>query len=300
MKLIAVIALLILPLLAQEVIIPIPKQIPYDRAKAALGKKLFFDTALSQDGKVSCATCHSFTHGGADNKPVSVGVYGKKGRMNAPTIFNAVFNFRQFWNGRAKDLFEQIDDPLHNPVEMGLSTKELLQKLARNDYYKKAFAQIYGSNAITYKHYKEAIVEYEKSLITPDSKFDRFLRGEVQLNAKELRGWKLFKSRGCITCHNGINIGANSFQKVGVIIPYKGKALDDRYSLTSNPEDRYVYKVPSLRNVALTAPYFHDGSVTTLQEAIKKVVYYNLGIILPPDEIDALVAFLHTLTGKQP
>ena len=297
---IVLLILLCITLWAQDIIVPIPQTLHVDKKKAALGKALFFDPTLSQDGKVSCATCHDPTHGWADNKPVSLGVYGKKGRMNTPTVLNAVFNFRQFWNGRAKDLFEQIDGPVHNPVEMGLSTQELVQKLKQNPYYQKAFAKVFGKDGITYDHYKEAIVEYEKTLITPNSKFDRFLRGEVQLTPQEMRGWELFKNRGCITCHNGINVGGNSFQKVGVILPYKGKPLDDRYTITKDPLDRFVYKVPTLRNVALTAPYFHDGSVSTLQEAIKKVGYYNLGILLPPDEIAALVAFLHTLTGEQP
>lgn len=287
-------------LFGHDVITPIPQSIPYDKTKAALGKALFFDTSLSHDGKVSCATCHKMEHGGADTTALSLGVDGKKGRMNTPTILNAIFNFRQFWNGRAKNLSQQLDECVHNPQELGVSTKELLAKLARKKYYQQAFRAIFGADGITYEHYKEAIIAYEKSLITPNSKFDRFLRGETKLSPLEMRGWQLFRSRGCIMCHNGINIGGNSLQKVGVIVPYTGKPLNDRYTVTKDPQDRYVYKVPTLRNVALTAPYFHDGSVATLQEAIKKVGYYNLGILLPPDEIKALVAFLHTLTGKMP
>lgn len=285
-------------LFASEPIRPIPASIPYDRAKAALGKALFFDATLSKDGKVSCATCHKMEHGGADDKPVSIGVFGKKGRMNSPTVFNAVFNFRQFWNGRAKDLIEQIDGPVHNPVEMGLTTQELLDKLTKNAYYRGAFAKIYGKGGITYAHFKEAIAEFEKTLITPGSKFDRFLQGKAKLTPLEEKGYELFKALGCVTCHNGVNLGGNSFQKIGTIIPYAGKELDDRYAITHNPEDRYVYKVPTLRNITLTAPYFHDGSVPTLKEAIKKMAYYNLGTILKPETIDAIAAFLQTLTAK--
>ncbi len=296
-----IIALIFTTLLfAQDTVLPIPKNVSYDKAKAALGKVLFFDPTLSADGTVSCASCHSFAHGGADDKPVSIGVYAKKGRMNSPTVFNARYNFRQFWNGRAKNLFDQIDGPVHNPVEMGLSTQELIEKLYRNDYYKQTFIKVFGPGPITYEHYKEALVEFEKSLVTPNSKFDRFLRGEAKLSPQEMRGWRLFKLRGCITCHNGINLGGNSFQKIGSIMPFEGAPLDDRYALTKNPKDRYVFKVPTLRNIALTAPYFHDGSVATLKEAIKKMAYYNLGTILSDQEIAALEAFLHTLTGELP
>ncbi len=287
-------------LFSQDAIIPIPQKVSYDKAKAALGKALFFDPTLSADGTVSCATCHSFAHGGADDKPVSIGVFGKKGRMNSPTVLNARYNFRQFWNGRAKDLAEQIDGPVHNPVEMGLSTEALVEKLSQNDYYRQTFAKLFGPGPITYKRYKEALVEFEKSLVTPNSKFDRFLRGEAKLSPIEMQGWHLFKMRGCITCHNGINLGGNSFQKIGSIMPYEGAPLDDRYTITKNPKDRYVYKVPTLRNVALTAPYFHDGSVATLKDAIQKMAYYNLGTLLSDHEVAALEAFLRTLTGEIP
>ena len=293
-----ILSCLTLALMANEPIQPIPSSIPYDKAKAALGKVLFFDPSLSKDGKVSCATCHKMEHGGADDKPVSIGVFGKKGRMNSPTVFNAVFNFRQFWNGRAKDLVEQIDGPIHNPVEMGLTTQELLHKLRHNTYYRTAFTKIYGKGGITYAHFKEAIAEFEKTLITPKSKFDRFLQGKAKLSVQEAKGYELFKTLGCITCHNGINIGGNSFQKLGTFIPYKGYAGDDRYAITHDPKDKYVYKVPTLRNVALTAPYFHDGSVPNLAQAIKKMAYYNLGVVLTSKQRVAIEAFLRTLTGE--
>ena len=283
-------------LLAKEPIIPIPAKISYDKEKAALGKTLFFDPNLSRDRSISCSSCHDFDHAGADPRAVSIGVYGRKGRLNAPPVFNAVFNFRQFWNGRAKDLKEQAKGPLFNPIEMGMDKKLLLERLDANEFYKRAFWRLY-KRAPSIEDLIDAIVEYEKSLVTPNAKFDRYLKGETKLTKKELQGYLLFKELGCITCHNGVNIGGNSFQKMGLLHPYP-HTLGDRYEVTHDPRDRGVYKVPTLRNIALTAPYFHDGSAKTLKEAIKKIGYYNLGIDLEEEEIEKIEAFLKTLTAK--
>jgi len=289
-------------LFAIEPIVPIPKTIKYNKQKALLGKRLFFDPILSADNKVSCATCHSPAFAGADNKQFSIGVFGRIDKpMNSPTAYNAVFNCWQFWNGRAKDLKEQAEMANQDHDEMGMSPKKVEEKINKNKEYKKLFKKVYNADYITYDMVFDAIAEFEKALITPDCKFDKYLRGEVDLNEKEKEGYFLFKSYGCITCHNGVNLGGNSFQKMGVMILNKKIPRGrDRFEVTKNPDDKYVYKVPTLRNIELTAPYFHNGSVKTLKEAIKKMAYYNLGIVLKEDEIDAIESFLKTLTGKTP
>ena len=300
MKAVFTIFTFILFIFAKEPIEPIPKKVVYDRQKALLGKYLFLDTLLSKDEKVSCATCHDLERGGADSKAVSTGVEGKNGFINAPTVFNAYFNFKQFWNGRAKDLKEQANGPLHAPHEMGMTRGMVEKRLNSSPFYKKLFKKVYGTGTIRYEEVLDAIAEFEKALYTPNSKFDRFLRKETLLDPLEKRGYLLFKKLGCITCHNGINIGGNSFQKMGLVIPYDKPPSADRYEITKERKDRYVYKVPSLRNVVLTAPYFHDGSVKTLEAAINKVSYHNLGFKLSKKEIEAIIAFLNTLTGERP
>ena len=286
---------------ASEPITPIPESIPHDKKRAALGQKLFFDTILSKDKTLSCASCHSFSHGGADGKTVSTGVNHSQGSLNSPTVFNAVFNFSQFWNGRAKDLAEQALGPIHNPIEMGLSLEEAVQRLQNNESYQKEFESITKRPTITQNDLAQMIAEFEKTLITPNAKFDRYLMGKETLSDEEMKGYMLFKTLGCVMCHNGINVGGNSYQKLGAIIPMKREeAIDDRYALTKRESDKNVFKVPTLRNIALTAPYFHDGKVATLHEAISKMLYHNLGVNLSEETVDALVAFLQTLTGDIP
>jgi len=282
-----------------EAIQPIPRTISYDRQKAELGKKLFFDPQLSRDGTVACVNCHS-PENGADTRPVSTGIDGKKGTVNSPSVFNSIFNFRQMWNGSASDLAEQVRMPLHNPIEMAMNEKQVTRYLRENDRYARLFRKVYHREA-TFADMSDAIAEFEKALITPDSRFDRYLRGEKTLSSKEIEGYRLFKQFGCITCHNGINIGGNSFQKIGLINQYNWKEQNpDRYSVTHRERDKNIYKVPSLRNVAITAPYFHDGSARTLEKALKVMAFHNLGFDLTDDEIDRLSAFLKTLTGEKP
>jgi cytochrome c peroxidase len=288
-------------LYAQEPISPIPQSIPHDSAKAALGKKLFFDPILSRDYTISCASCHDFSKGGADAQNVSTGIHQQKGSMNAPTVLNAVFNFNQFWNGRAKNLTEQALGPIHNPVEMGLSPKEAALRLQSDAAYSHSFSKITRRSTVTPDDIAEMIAEYEKTLITPNGKFDRYLKGKAALTPKEAKGYLLFKTLGCISCHNGVNVGGNSYQKMGAIVPIKHSThTDDRFALTGREQDKNVFKVPTLRNIALTAPYFHDGSTATLEDAITKMSYHNLGVKLTPAEIDSLIAFLNTLTGEIP
>ena len=290
----------ILSLMAKEPIEPIPQRQHYDRQKAMLGKLLYFDPILSKDKTITCASCHDFRYGGADPRPVSIGVEGKKGDMNSPTVYNVIYNSSYFWNGRAATLKEQLDGPLLNPVEMGMNKESVEKRLNASEFYKNLFKKVYKQDFISYDMVKDALVEFEKALVTPNSKFDRFLLGETKLSSKEHAGYILFKKLGCITCHNGINLGGNSYQKIGSVIPYAGRIVHDRYEYTKNPAHKGVYRVPSLRNIELTAPYFHDASAKTLQDAVNKIAFHNLGFRLKPEETEKIVAFLKTLTGKKP
>ena len=289
--------LFIAGVLFADLIQPI-KPVKFDLQKALLGKELFFDTNFSADKNVSCASCHNPTVGWADRRKVSVGVFGRKGDIQSPTVLNAVFNFRQFWNGRAKDLKEQIKGPITNPNEMGISF-EKVEEIINSSPYKEKFQKIYHKRHITYDMFADSIAEFEKALVTPNSKFDRFLRKEVNLTKEEKRGYFLFKKYGCITCHNGINVGGNSFQKMGVIFPLK-RCVGDRYEITHNPFDKCLYKVPTLRNIALTAPYFYNASASNLYDAIQEMAYRNLGFKLKKEDAFAIEAFLNTLTGEMP
>lgn len=286
---------------ALEPVTPIPRSIEYDPDKARLGQQLFSDTLLSRDRTISCASCHDLENGGDDPRPVSLGVEGRKGRVNSPTVFNAVFNFRQFWNGRAADLSEQAKGPLQDQNEMGMTPRELEERLEATPDYREKFRRLYGDNAITFARIIDALVHFQRALITPDSPFDLHLRQEAQLDAGQLRGYLTFKKIGCITCHNGVNLGGNSYQKIGVINPLPDQeAVPDRMELSDDPADRHLFKVPSLRNIALTAPYFHDASSSTLHEAMEYMAYHNLGVELTSGQIDNLNAFLLSLTGKPP
>lgn len=285
--------------LSANVIQPLPVHMVYDTEKALLGKQLFFDPKLSKDGTVACVTCHQ-PDTGADHRRVSTGIAGRKGSINTPTVFNSYFNFRQMWNGSVETLNDQVRMPLHNPVEMDMDAKKIIPYLRQNKRYAERFRQLYG-RAATLEDMSNAIAEFEKALITPNSPFDLYLRGKKQLNKKALEGYRLFKSLGCVSCHNGINIGGNSFQKIGLIHHYRWSIDNpDRFTVTGRNEDKNVYKVPSLRNVAITGPYFHDGSVPTLKKALEIMAYHNLGFELNPDEIEKLTAFLRTLTGEKP
>lgn len=287
-------------LCAVEPITPIPQKVEYNQKMAKLGQKLFFDPILSRDYSVSCVSCHNVATNGADTKKVSYGVDDKAGSMNSPTVFNSVFNFVQFWNGRARDLKDQALGPVHNPVEMDLLPQKAAERLNQDPYYKESFKWIAKGKKITADDIAMVIAEYEKTLITPNSKFDRYLRGEYELSKEEASGYVLFKSLGCISCHNGVNVGGNSFQKMGVIFGYESYSGDDRFKETKRDRDRSVYKVPTLRNISKTAPYFHDGSSETLGEAIGKMSYHNLGLELTKEEIDLITIFLHTLDGEIP
>ncbi len=278
---------------------PIPNEIKVDPKKVQLGKKLFFDPILSKDGTISCATCHDLQNGGDDGLKFSFGIRGQEGNINSPTVYNAVFNFRQFWDGRAKSLKDQVRGPMENPVEMGHSMAEAVKVLKKSDTYRKDFNTIYLSG-ITEDNIADAIAEFEKVLITPDAPFDKYLKGDknaISQQAKE--GYRLFESKGCILCHHGVNIGGNFYNKFGIFKDANSTNLG-RYNITKREEDKYVFKVPSLRNIALTAPYMHDGRIDTLKGAVELMTKHQLGRYMESGEIDAIVVFLKSLTGEIP
>ncbi len=293
-------------LASNEPITPIPLLINLDQRKVVLGRRLFHDPILSADRKISCATCHNLSRGGVDGLPRSIGIGGAGGDINAPTVLNSGLNFRQFWDGRAATLEEQIDGPVQNPKEMGAVWPELIVRLVQDEAYRRDFSAIYPAG-IQPATVKDAIATFERSLITPNSKFDRFLRGEKDaLSGDEYAGYTLFKKSGCISCHQGVNVGGNMYEKLGLVANYfesRGnvqKVDYGRYNLTGKEEHRYEFRVPSLRNVALTAPYFHDASAATLADAVAAMGTYQLGVDFKAEEIDKIVQFLHTLTGEQP
>jgi cytochrome c peroxidase len=281
------------------VIKPIPQSMEVEKEKAALGKQLFFDPILSKDGTISCATCHDLQNGGDDGLQFSFGIDGKRGNINAPTVYNAVFNFRQFWDGRAKNLEEQAMGPINNPVEMGHDIRKVAEKLKKSPAYNKRFHILYR-DGVTAENIANAIAEYEKSLITPNAPFDKYLKGDENAISEEAKeGFRLFKYKGCIICHNGVNVGGNLYNKFGIYKDANSTNLG-RFNITGREEDKYVFKVPSLRNIALTAPYMHDGRFKTLDEAVKFMTQYQLGRFITEEEIAAIVAFLRSLTGEIP
>ena len=278
-------------------IAPIPEKVDFDYKKALLGKKLFFETKLSVDNTISCATCHDLNDGGDDGLAKSFGVDGNLGDVNAPTVLNSVFNFSQFWDGRAKDLKEQAIGPIENPVEMAHNFKNIIKDLNNSSEYKKEFEIIY-EDGITKDNIVDAIAEFEKTLITPNSRFDRFLKGDkTALTQYEREGYEIFKNKGCITCHHGINVGGNHYNKFGSFSDIESANLG-RYNVTGDEEDKYYFKVPTLRNIELTAPYFHDGREDNLKDAVKTMALVQLGRPITDEEINKIIAFLKTLTGK--
>jgi len=287
-----------------DAITPLPVDMSFDNQKVELGQRLFNDPTLSSDGTVSCAHCHNLASAGADHQMHSRGVGGKEGIINTPTVFNSSFNFRQFWNGRAETLEEQMDGPLQNPSEMNITWSQVITRLSADQHYRAQFNVIYP-DGIKQDNVKDAIASFERSLVTPNSRFDRFLRGEkTALTADEQRGYSLFQQLGCISCHQGRNIGGNMYQKLGVMenyFAYRGNLTQadmGRFNVTKQESDRYFFKVPSLRNVAVTPPYLHDGSAKNLNDAVKVMVRFQLGRTLDEREVHEIVAFLSTLTGE--
>ena len=292
-----ILLLSIFTLVFAEPITPL-KSIKVEPKKVELGKELFFDTRLSKDNTISCATCHDLENGGDDGLKSSFGISGQQGDINSPTVYNAVYNFRQFWNGSAKDLQEQAGGPVENPVEMGHNFTNLVKELNKTAYRKK-FKAIYA-DGITKNNITDAIAEFEKTLVTLNSPFDKYLRGdENAINQDAKDGYNLFKQRGCIACHHGINVGGNLYNKFGVMQMVDSKRLG-RFEVTGKEEDKLYFKVPTLRNIALTSPYLHDGRYNKLEDTVKFMARYQLGRILTEKEIKKIVTFLTSLSGEIP
>lgn len=293
---------------ANEPVQVIPDSIPVDPTKVKLGRMLYNDVRLSVDNSISCASCHDLSKGGTDNKPFSEGVGGQFGGINAPTVFNATFNFVQFWDGRAADLAAQAAGPPTNPVEMAhKSWRDIENILAADKDFAQAFTAVYP-DGVTEANICNAIAEYEKTLITPNSAFDRYLKGDKEaLTEQQILGYELFKQNSCATCHAGVNLGGLTYEFMGTHKDYfaaRGTELtEEDYGRGKQEEDVFFdhrFKTPGLRNVALTAPYFHDATQATLLDAVNAMAEYQTDNHLTDEEAQAIVEYLNTLTGEIP
>jgi cytochrome c peroxidase len=292
---------------------PIPTEIPplpgieSTPERVELGKMLYFEPRLSESHTISCNSCHVVGLGGVDMLETSLGHRWQKGGRNAPTVLNAAFNTAQFWDGRAKDLEEQAGGPMVNPVEMATTHQHVVEQLSGIPGYVGLFHKAFPEDAdpLSIKNVEDSIALFEATLITPNAPFDQYLRGdENALTAEQKEGLRLFVDNGCAGCHNGINVGGGQYQPFGVVelpgadfLPPDDKG---RFQVTKTPSDEYVFKVPSLRNIALTPPYFHTGRAWDLRQAVAVMGSAQLGIQLTDDEIDKITAFLGSLTGEQP
>jgi cytochrome c peroxidase len=287
-----------------EPVQPLPREVALDPDKVALGDRLFHDVRLSGDQTLSCASCHALDKGGTDQRHVSVGIRGQEGPINSPTVYNSSYNLAQFWDGRAADLQEQAAGPVENPIEMGARWDDVVTVLQEDPAYVEAFAVLYDEG-ITRETVTDAIAVFEQTLVTGDSPFDLYLRGdEAAIDADQKRGYELFKSAGCTRCHFGPALGGASFERMGAAGDYfqsRGGGIQTvdhgRYNVTRDEADRHAFKVPVLRNVAVTYPYFHDGSATDLGEAVRVMGRHQVGRELDDEEIRQIVRFLESLTG---
>jgi cytochrome c peroxidase len=288
-----------------EPILPVPAEPAENREKVALGEQLFHEARLSADDSISCAHCHPLKKGGVDGLPRSPGVDNQLGVINTPTVYNARFNLAQFWDGSAASLEEQVEGPVHNPLEMASNWEQVLGKLRRDKAYVEAFSRIYP-DGLTAANIRDAVAAFERTLVTLDSPFDRWLRGDDQaLTTRQSRGYHLFKSYGCVACHQGVNVGGNMYQLMGAMGDYFGDrptpaqpADLGRYNVTGDEADRHMFKVPSLRLASRTPPYFHDASVDTLDQAIQMMAKYQLGRDIPRQDREDIAAFIESLSGK--
>jgi len=287
---------------AEEPVEPIRPPQEINLAQAELGKKLYFDPRLSKSGFISCNSCHNLSMGGTDNLKTSIGHGWQEGPINSPTVLNSSLNVAQFWDGRAADLKEQAGGPIENPKEMAFSHTLTVDVLESIPGYVIEFEQVFGNEEITIDRVTQAIAEFEKTLVTPNSPFDLWLLGdEDAITEYELSGYTLFKQSGCAGCHYGEAMGGTSFQKMGIVEPYMtDNPAVGRAAVTGKDADRFLFKVPTLRNVELTYPYFHDGEAETLTEAVDIMGRLQLGRKYSEDENARIVAFLRTLTGDQP
>ena len=294
----------------------IPKDNPMNKDKIELGRMLYFDTRLSGDRTVSCNTCHDVMGAGIDGLPKSKGIKGQIGGRNAPTVFNSAYLSVQFWDGRAATLEEQAKGPITNPIEMGLESHEVaVEVISSVPEYRKKFKKAFGSKSeVSIDTIAKAIAAFERTLVTPDAPLDRYLKGDKKaLSERQIAGMETFKSVGCVSCHSGpmlagpnLPMGTGFYQKFPLIpgseYDQKYKFTDDlgRYEVTQNESDKHSFRVPSLRNVAKTAPYFHNGSVDSLDEAVRVMAKTQLNKDLTNEEVENLVAFLESLTGVFP
>lgn len=271
-------------------------------AKVELGKKLFFDPRLSRSGFISCNSCHNLSMGGSDNLKTSIGDKWQQGPINSPTVLNSSLSLAQFWDGRAANLQEQAGGPIANPGEMAYTHELAVETLRSIPGYVAEFKSVFGSASIDIERITDAIAAFEETLVTPHSPFDLWLQGDDKaLTERELAGYTLFKESGCVACHHGPALGGTSFQKMGLLEPYKtSNPAIGRAAVTGKDEDRMSFKVPTLRNVELTYPYFHDGEAETLEEAVDVMGRLQLGRKYTEQETADIVAFLKTLTGDQP
>lgn len=285
-----------------EPISPLPPQPTAEPRKRDLGERLFNDVRLSRDDRFACASCHSLSHGGDDGAVRPMGADGQPLEFNSPTIFNAAFSFRLGWRGTFRSLEEQAEAVLLDPRLMNTTWPEIIAKLRADRSLVAAFHAAYGEPPSP-ASVLDALAAFQRSLVTPGARFDRYLRGDPHaLSAEERHGYELFKAHGCVACHQGVNVGGNLFQKFGVFhnpFARRGESSADlgRFAVTGNPDDLHVFRVPSLRNVSVTAPYFHDGSAPTLEDAVAEMGRSQLGQVLRDEEIGLIVRFLRTLTG---
>lgn len=289
-----------------KAIVPISAVEISDKEKLALGQKLFFEKSFSFSETHACASCHDLNKGGADTLETFSGHNNRSGTINTPTIYNVRYNFRQFWDGRAKTLASVITDHIEDKHIFNQEWENIIQRLQKISDYSQAFSTLY-TNGINQQNIEDALITYVNSLVTPNAPFDRYLQGEENaISAEAINGYQLFMDYGCISCHQGPNIGGNLYQKMGIYEDYfESKRIINetdlgRYNITNREEDVLVFKVPSLRNIALTGPYLHDGSAKTLTDAIHKMAVYQVGQQIPNHEVSDIIAFLNTLTGDQP
>ncbi len=298
-------SLLTLPVLGDgsELVRPIPTDVETDPAIAALGERLFNDSKISGNG-FSCATCHQLDKGGVDHLATSMTTAGDFDTMNTPSIFNAALNPLQSWTGQFDNLADQLNSVINNQKHMNSSWPQLIHKISANPQYRESFQQALGK-PVNRDSITRAITTFEKTLLTPNSDFDRYLNGDEQaISAAQQQGYRLFIDYGCVSCHQGVNLGGNLLARFGI---YQN-AFDNtdnltpfdygRYQLTGKPDDKFVFRVPSLRNVAVTAPYFHNGSADTLEQAIKTMARIQLNIKIPQHDVEKIKAFLQSLTGE--
>lgn len=293
--------------------LPARSELNLDWNRVELGLKLFHDKRLSRDNTISCASCHDLTKGGTDQRQFSIGINGIKGHINSPTVFNSSYAFKQFWDGRADDLVAQAAGPVHNPIEMGSSWSEVIRKLKQDAELIALFKTSFGTDQITGDMIAQAIAEFEKSLVTANSRFDRYLSGNsFELGYSEKEGYELFKKYNCASCHSGPALGGQSFEVMGVYMDYwsdraegrnglrkmsLAKEDNGRFNVTNNEADRHKFKVPTLRNLQYTAPYFHDGNVQSLEEAVRIMAEYQIGKKISAKEVSAIASFLRSLAA---